>query len=79
MPVWSGTLCNLYWRLRYCRQWNQACRRRYYRKMAVEKKRLEQEGVDRELVRLFCRHLSNPRNLFAEKRYKDFEALLKRL
>lgn len=69
LPDWSSDLRNLYWHLRYCRKFNQACRRRHYRKIAVEKKRLTESGVDSEELRLLCRYLSNPRNGFAEARY----------
>jgi len=68
MPEWSGTLCNLYWHLRFNR-FSQAARRRFYRKIAAEKKRLVDSGVDTEEVRLFCRWMANPRNRFAEERY----------
>jgi hypothetical protein len=34
---------------------------------AGEKKRLVLAGVDREELRLLCRHLANPRNRFSEK------------
>ena len=68
MPEWTGTLRNLYWCLRYNR-FDQAARRRYYRKIEVEKKRLLETGVDAEELRLLCRFLANPRNRNAEERY----------
>ena len=59
MPDWSGPVRNLYWFLRYRRQWNSAARRRYYRKIRVERDRLVASGIDAEWVRLFCRWQSN--------------------
>lgn len=73
MRGWAGSLCNLYWHLRYNRKWNEAKRRKYYRYIAVEKKRLIETGVDPELVRLLCRHLADPRNRHAEARYLIYE------
>lgn len=73
MPEWSGKLCNLYWFLRYHRKWNEAKRRKIYRQIAVEKKRLHETGVDVELVRLLCRHLADPRNRHSEARYLRYE------
>lgn len=65
-------LCNLYWYLRYTR--NLSVVRRYYRYIAVEKKRLIEElGADPEEVRLYCRHLSNLRNRHAEKRLISYQ------
>jgi len=47
MPEWSSKLRNLYWMLRYRRIWDSAGRRRFYRYIAKEKRRLvEQVGVD---------------------------------
>jgi hypothetical protein len=69
MPVWGQKLRNLYWFLRYHRKWNEAKRRLYYRRIADEKKRLIETGVDAELVRLYCRHLADMKNRHAEARY----------
>lgn len=73
MPEWSGNLRNLYWYLRYHRNWNEAKRRASYRRIAAEKKRLIESGVDAELVRLLCRHLANTRDQHAEARYLRYE------
>ena len=73
MPEWSGKLCNLYWFLRYHRKFNEAKRRAIYRKIASEKKRLTESGVDAELVRLLCRWLANTRNQRAEANFRFFE------
>lgn len=58
--------------LRYKRVWDSAARRRYYRKIAAEKKRLQAAGVDQEEVRLLCRYLANLRNKNAELRWKAY-------
>lgn len=72
LPEWGGLLCNYYWQLRYTRSYDQAARRKYYRRIAAEKKRLHLAGVDQEAVRLFCRWMSNPRNEFAERRFRFY-------
>jgi hypothetical protein len=72
--VYPGGLANLYWMLRYYRKWDGAKRRKYYRLIAVEKKRLIESGVDAELVRLACRSLANLRNQNAEARYLLYKA-----
>jgi len=75
MPPWSGELRNLYWMLRYKRVWDAASRRRYYRKIEKEKRRLiEEVGADREEVRLLCRYLANLKNQNAELRWKSYVA-----
>ncbi|MCB1948832.1 hypothetical protein [Nitrosomonas sp.] len=61
-----GKLYNLYWRIRNTR--NRSIKRRYYRYVAVEKKRLIESGVDPEELRLLCRALSGRLNLHAERR-----------
>lgn len=68
---------NLYWMLRNGRKWDQAHRRKYYRRIEREKKRLIDSGVDPELVRLLCRHLANPRNKRAESIFKNFQSQIK--
>lgn len=62
-------LHNLYYFVRICRAYDQARQRRLYRQIAKEKKRLVAIGVDGEQVRLLCRLLANPKNLYAQKRY----------
>ncbi|EKD54262.1 MAG: hypothetical protein ACD_60C00101G0001 [uncultured bacterium] len=54
--------------LRYRRR-NAAARRRHYRYIAIEKKRLFLEGVEKEELRLLCRHLCNPHDKHAEKAF----------
>ena len=77
LPPWSSNLRNFYWFLRYKRVWDSAARRRYYRRIAAEKKRLQETGVDREEVRLLCRYLANLKNHNAELRWKAYAAQLK--
>jgi hypothetical protein len=72
-PKWAGKLLSLYWRLRACRAWDGARRRRYYRYIAQEKRRLlEDVGVDWEELRLLCRHLANLQNRHAERRWETY-------
>lgn len=51
------------------RSFDSARIRKQYRRIAAEKKRLHAEGVDKELLRLLCRHMVNPRNPKAEERF----------
>lgn len=55
----------IYWRIRYTP--SKSVKRRYYRYVAAEKKRLILSGVDAEKVRLLCRSLSNRLNHHAER------------
>lgn len=68
-------LTNLYWHIRYTR--NKSVKRKYYRYIAKEKKRLIGSGVDAEELRLYCRHLSNLRNEQAENRLIAYRKTLK--
>lgn len=68
-------LNNLYWRVRNTR--NKSIKRRYYRYIAVEKKRLLEEGVDFEELRLLCRSLSGRLNNHAERRLSAYRSILK--
>jgi len=78
MPPWSVKLCNLYWTRRNQRAFDQAGRRRIYRMIAQEKRRLVEEvGVDREEVRLLCRHLANTADRHAENRWKAYAAQMR--
>lgn len=70
-PGWTSVIRNHYWQLRAVRRFDSAGLRRYYRLIEKEKKRLHEAGVDVELVRLLCRHMVNPRNPFAERRFWD--------
>ncbi len=65
-------LNNLYWFMRYNKR-NSARKRKYYRLIANEKKRLLLSGVDPEELRLFCRHLANPRNEFAIRNLTNYQ------
>lgn len=68
-PEWSQTIRNYYWHLRFARGFNGARIRKQYRLIEKEKKRLHEAGVDRELVRLLCRHMVNLQNKHAEQRW----------
>lgn len=70
-PSWSDRLSNLYWFLRYYGHRDQARRRKLYRQIAAERKRLLEAGVDAEEVRLLCRYLANTRNRNAARRYEQ--------
>lgn len=66
------TLPNIYWRIRNARGIERKRIRTYYRQAEAEKKRLIDSGVNRELVRLFCRYLANPQNRFARAAFDNF-------
>jgi hypothetical protein len=63
--------------LRYRRQWDSAGRRRYYRKIFFEKKRLILQGVDHEEIRLLCRYLANLKNNAAKDRFLAYQAQMR--
>ncbi|PTN12707.1 hypothetical protein [Nitrosomonas aestuarii] len=63
-------LYNLYWHIRYTR--NPSVKRRYYRYVLAEKKRLLNAGVDQEELRLLCRSLSGRLNVHAEKHLANY-------
>ena len=63
-------LNNLYWHIRYTR--NKSVKRKYYRYVLKEKKRLIESGVDKEELRLLCRALSNRLNSHAERRLERY-------
>ena len=67
-------LHNIYWFIRITR--DRTKKRKYYRQASKEKKRLLEAGVDKEEIRLLCRHLSNLRNAHAEKRLEDYRSKL---
>lgn len=76
-PEWSQVIRQHYWHLRFARGFDSARIRKEYRRIAAEKKRLHEAGVDQELVRLLCRHMVNMRNQKAEQRF--WQAHLKSL
>lgn len=63
-------LHNLYWQIRFTRK--DSVRRRYYRYVLNEKKRLVGIGVNNECLRLLCLHLVNLKNTRAENNYLDY-------
>ncbi len=64
-------LNNLYWFIRYTR--NKSEKRKYYRYVMKEKKRLIESGVDMEYLRLYCRALSKRQNSHAESRLERYK------
>ncbi len=68
--IMFSRLYNLYWFIRFTRI--KVVKRRYYRLVTKERKRLLEEGVNDECLRLLCRHLSNLRNSSAEERYLNY-------
>ncbi|PWB39560.1 MAG: hypothetical protein C3F19_14865 [Rhodocyclales bacterium] len=77
MPDWASRLANLYWLLRCYGPRDQARRRKLYRQIAAERKRLLEAGVDGEEVRLLCRHLANLRNRHAALRLAAYSSQLR--
>jgi hypothetical protein len=71
-PEWSGPIRSAYWHLRIARAGDAARVRKEYRKIRKECDRLEAAGVNPELLRLYCRHMVNPRNVKAFERFKAF-------
>ena len=61
---------NFYWFIRYSR--DATVKRKYYRYVLKEKKRLIGSGVDAEYLRLYCRALSNRLDRHAEKRLENY-------
>lgn len=72
MPEWAGELANLYWWKRIAR--TDAQRRKAWRRIAAQKKRLLDAGVPYIEVHLVSRHLTNPRNPNAEARMRAYFA-----
>lgn len=65
-------LRNYYWFIRYTR--NKSVKRKYYRYVTKEKKRLIESGVDMEYLRLYCRALSSSRqNQHADSRLELYK------
>lgn len=74
VPPWADELSRRYWHLRYCRKWDSACKRRHYRKIAEEKKRLLVAGVPYIEVHLVTRYLANPDNPNSYRRLQVYYA-----
>lgn len=73
---WSAGLRQMYWRLRNCRRYDAAARRKWYRRIKGERERLHALGFDAEYTRLFCRYMSDPKNEAAAIRLICFEGML---
>lgn len=66
-----SNLRNLYWHIRDTR--NASKKRKYYRYIEKEKKRLiEETGVDSEELRLYCRTLATRLNIHAERHLENY-------
>lgn len=63
-------LRNFYWYIRYTR--NASVKRKYYRYVLKEKRRLIVSGVDAEYLRLYCRLLSKRQDCHAEMRLESY-------
>jgi hypothetical protein len=74
LPNWANVLANLYYVKRWCRGPDDACRRRAWRKIAIEKKRLLGAGVEYIELHLVCRVLTNPLNQNARDRLRTYYA-----
>jgi hypothetical protein len=74
LPDWTYTLRNLYWHKRACRKPDDTCRRRAWRKIAAEKKRLLIAGVPYLELHLVTRYLTNPGNRNSYERLKAYYA-----
>ncbi len=74
LPPFTSTLANLYVLKRTCRTWDNPCRRRAWRKIATEKKRLLEAGVPYIELHLVSRYLTNPRNRNAMFRLRNYYA-----
>ena len=70
-------LRQLYWRLRAIRAYDSAARRKWYRRIKIEKDRLENLGFSAEHLRLYCRYMANPlEQCNALDKLRAFEAML---
>lgn len=58
LPLWSSDLRRLYWFLRSTRHFGRPSRRTWWRRIAAEKKRLLDAGVDAFEVHAVCVLLS---------------------
>jgi len=76
VPEWGGLLRNYYFFIRSTRgvenKFKRAKRRRYYRYIASERRRIIEQGIDAEIVRLYCRWLANTRNEYTRKRFEGY-------
>ena len=74
LPSWSGELANLYYRARSCR--DRACKQRYWRRIAREKKRLLLGGVPYLELHLVTRCLARPGERSSEERLRSYRSQL---
>jgi hypothetical protein len=76
-PAWSADLKNMYWHLRASRPWDTALRRRWYRIIQGEKKRLLLAGVPYIELHLVTRVLCDPRNNNYQMRLANYQKQLR--
>jgi hypothetical protein len=60
----------IYWFIRWCRLSKD--RRRHYRRAQKEKARLAGLGYQREVIRLYCLSMKNPKNEARRKRFEEY-------
>lgn len=76
-PVAFSKLRQFYWQLRSIRAYDQAARRKWYRRIKTERERLASLGFSVEHLRLYCRYLARPfEQNKALHRLQTFEAML---
>lgn len=75
-PAEYGVLRNLYWKLRSVRGYDQAGRRKWYRRIKVERNRLVGIGFGPEHVRLYCRFLADPSKREREEAIVRYENMV---
>lgn len=75
LPEWTNPLLHPYWMLRDRRNWDQAARRKWYRRIEKVKRALLDAGHDPEAVRLVCRSLANPKCAKARSRFFQYLAI----
>ena len=71
-----SVLRNLYWRLRSVRGFDEAARRKWYRRIKVERERLVETGCGAEHVRLYCRFLADPSRREREEALTRYESMV---
>lgn len=71
-PDWAQRLVFLYWRLRMCRGMSRPSSRTWSRRIAAEKKRLRDAGVDLFELHAVCVLLCRPEHSAAAGRARQF-------
>lgn len=76
-PIEYATLRNCYWHLRAVRPYDQAARRKWYRRIEKEREKLIAAGASREHVRLYCRFLADPSRRERERALENYERMVR--